>query len=139
MNKFYLLWLIVLASALVNAQTIPVKVIVECADPNISNTVMSNLQTELRKKTSVTTVNEDPLYVLMANILVLKSEDGNIIGVILSTVLTRKIELSPQVNKYEFVTSLMKSFEKEQIASKCSEIIDKFDVEYFDKDRNGTY
>jgi len=134
MKRSHLLLTVMLLILFINlfSQDIPIKIKVECADQDLKNKVQSNLQNELLTKAKVKIVTVNPKYVLIANIVAV-TDDDVISQLAVFVVLTKAIDGSPE--RFEYLTSLLKSSTLDDVKAKCSEVADKIDVDYLIKER----
>ena len=116
--------------------TITINVTVLASDDNIKNVILSGFKNELRSKNHILITKDNPEFMLCVNTADIKN-DNKIIGIAMSSVLTRRIKTEDGRDADEILVNLVNSVDNnaEKIKSKCVEIVSRFDVNYFDKIR----
>lgn len=117
-----------------NSQNINVKVAVDAIDTNIKNRILSKIQTELRSKSRVIISPDDPTFIISIITAQIKSGD-RVVGLSISTVLTKKVTTNENKITFEILTNIVNSINLNEIDAKCVELIARFDVDYFEKER----
>jgi hypothetical protein len=134
-HEMRIILLISLLGFLQNTQKqIHVKIVVEASDTNIKNKIQSKFNTELRSKTGVILTSDSPTFIITVSTAEIKDQNHTV-GISMSTVLTKRVITNDNKTTYAILINVVNSIALKDIESKSSEIVSRFDVDYFEKER----
>ena len=133
-KKLYLITLLLFTFSGL-AQDITVNVVVSATDSNVKNTILSKFKNDLRGLSNIKIDDSNPKFFISVNTAEIKSESGELVGISMSTLLTKKVALDSSKVVYPVLTDVINSLKISEIEAKCSDIVARFDVEYFENER----
>jgi hypothetical protein len=109
-----------------------VKLIVQGDDENMKNRIKSKMLNQLHLLSRINVVNDDnTVFVITINESLI-SCDGDVSGISMVSILTRKIVTSDNRKTEEILISNFNTIKKSDVETKCIDIIAKFDTHYFE-------
>ena len=117
---------------------ITVKLKVHGNDENLTGKILSDLRNDLRNKPNIVVVSDttdSSAFMITVQYATLKSGD-KLVGMYVNSLLTRRIRTSKDESGDMLLKSSVSTTSSlSEIDRICSNIIDQFDVQYFDKER----
>jgi hypothetical protein len=117
---------------------ITIKLKVHGTDDQLTGKILNDLKIDLGNKANILIVSDttdSSTFMITVQYATLKSGD-KLVGFFMNALLTRRIRTSKDESADRLVKSAVSSTSKESDIDKiCMNLIDQFDVQYFDKER----
>jgi hypothetical protein len=117
---------------------ITIKLKVHGTDANLTGKILNDLRNDLGNKPNIVIVNDttdSSTFMISVQFATLKSGD-KLVGIYMNSLLTRRIRTSKEESGDMLLKSSVSSTSNPaEIDRICSNMIDQFDVQYFDKER----
>ena len=117
---------------------ITIKLKVHGTDEKLTNKILSDLRNDLGNKPNIVVVSDttdSSTFMITVQYATLKSGD-KLVGIYMNSLLTRRIRTSKDESGDMLIKSSVSSTSNpSEIDRICSNLIDQFDVQYFDKER----
>jgi len=117
---------------------ITIKLKVHGTDESLTNKILGDLRNDLGNKPNIIIVNDttdSSTFMITVQYATLKTGD-KLVGIYMNSLLTRRIRTSKDESGDMLMKSSISSTSKlSEIDRICSNLIDQFDVQYFDKER----
>lgn len=117
---------------------ITIKLKVHGTDENLTGKMLSDLRNDLRNKPNIVIVSDttdSSAFMITVQYATLKSGD-KLVGIYMNSLLTRRIRTSKDESADMLLKSSVSSTSNpSEIDRICSNLIDQFDVQFFDKER----
>ena len=117
---------------------ITIKLKVHGTDENLTGKILSDLKNDLGNKPNIVVVSDttdSSTFMITVQYATLKSGD-KLVGIYMNSLLTRRIRTSKDESGDMLIKSSVSSTSNpSEIDRICSNLIDQFDIQYFDKER----
>jgi hypothetical protein len=117
---------------------ITIKLKVHGTDENLTGKILTDLRNDLGNKPNIAIVSDttdSSTFMITVQYSTLKSGD-KLVGIYMNSLLTRRIRTSKDESGDMLIKSSVSSTSNaSEIDRICSNLIDQFDVQYFDKER----
>lgn len=117
---------------------ITIKLKVHGTDANLTSKILSDLRNDLGNKPNIVIVSDttdSSTFMISVQYATLKSGD-KLVGIYMNSLLTRRIRTSKDESGDMLLKSSVSSTSNpSEIDRICSNMVDQFDVQYFDKER----